>query len=395
MLTVASLFLVMMALSVVMLLVLSSLAHSGARGIREWVIANGLAVVAMPFFAARGHVSGLLSIELPNALLIGTTIMMYAGTRRQVALDVPWRLLAVFAATGMALVVALHRGIDSTPLRIVVMSLMHAGLCLGMAISVGRTLRTAVRRYPHLFMMAMSFLVATGLVLRAAAYGTQVAGWLPSVDEQTMSLVFFACGTLSIPSLTLGAVMMANADIIARATWAADHDHLTGAPSRRAFFALAEREHARAWRKPVPLSLLLFDVDHFKRINDTHGHAVGDRVLVEIVERTGAVLRNRDGCGRLGGEEFAVLLPDTPLETALLVAERLRAALASAPQDTPGAGTGIAYTVSIGAATLELGETIASLLSRADTALYAAKSAGRNRVMAAEPGEYGAGRRRA
>ncbi|MGB9107126.1 MAG: GGDEF domain-containing protein, partial [Telluria sp.] len=154
----------------------------------------------------------------------------------------------------------------------------------------------------------------------------------------------------------------------------ANHDHLTGARSRRAFFELAVREQARALRRRSPLSLLLFDVDHFKRINDTHGHATGDRVLVDIVERTGAVIRSIDTVARVGGEEFAVLLPDTGADTALLVAERLRHGLDRA-LDQAG------YTVSIGAATLAAGETIDAMLSRADAALYAAKAGGRNAVV--------------
>lgn len=402
MLSATSLFLVMMAFSAVMMLVLSSQTHSGAKGIREWLTANAMAVGAMPLFAARGHIPGLLSIELGNALLIGTSVMMYVGFRRHLGRRVPWHALAAFAAITMATVVALHYGIDSTPLRVVVVSLLHGGLCMAMCASVWQSLPMAARRYPYWFTICATFGVGTGLFLRGAAYGARVGGWLPHVDVLTLDLIFFACGTLSIPTLTLGAVMMANAEIIARATYAADHDHLTGAPSRRAFFAKAERECERAWRKAAPLSVLLFDVDHFKRINDTYGHAAGDRVLVEIVERTIAVLRNRDSCGRLGGEEFAVLLPDTLGDTALQVAERLRAALQRTPPDPrfergadQAAATAIGYTVSIGVATLEPGETIASLLSRADTALYAAKTGGRNRVLSASAGRYGTERRRA
>jgi diguanylate cyclase (GGDEF)-like protein len=401
MLSAASLFLVMMALSVVMLLVLSSQTHSGARGIREWIIANAMAVAAMPLFAARGHIAGLLSIELGNALLIGTSVMMYVGFQRHLGRRVPWRALGGFAAATMTGVVTLHYGIDSTPLRIVVVSLLHGGLCMAMCASVRQSLPAAARRYPYWFTICASFAVGIGLFLRAAAYGARVAGLLPHFDVPTLDLVFFACGTLSIPTLTLGAVMMANAEIIARATYAADHDHLTGAPSRRAFFAVAERACAQARRTPAALSLLLFDVDHFKRINDTHGHAAGDRVLVDIVERTLGVLRHRDYCGRLGGEEFAVLLPATTSDTALHVAERLRATLQRTPPAAAdrgadrGAAGAIGYTVSIGVATLEPGETIASLLSRADIALYAAKAGGRNRVMAAAADRYGMERRRA
>jgi diguanylate cyclase (GGDEF)-like protein len=173
--------------------------------------------------------------------------------------------------------------------------------------------------------------------------------------------------------------MMANAELIARAQHAADHDHLTGARSRRAFFELAARERSRALRAASPLSLLLFDVDHFKRINDTHGHATGDRVLADIVERAGAAVRNIDVVARLGGEEFAVLLPDTAEDTALLVAERLRHALDRAPDGAARIEAG--YTVSIGVATLDPDESIEAMLSRADAALYAAKAGGRNTVV--------------
>jgi len=384
MLSAASLFLVMMALSGVMLLVLSSLVHSGARGIRAWLAANGLAVVAMPLFAARGHIPDLLSIELANTLLIGTAITMYVGFRRHLAQPVPWRALAAVAVAGVASVAVLHYGLDEIKLRIVAVSVLHGGLCLAMCHSVARSLAAAPRRYPYLFTIAATFMVAFGMLLRAAVYAAQCAGWTPPVDEPTLSLVFFSSGLLSMPTLTLGALMMANAEIIARANYAADHDYLTGAPSRRAFFAAAERERARAARGQAPLSLLLFDVDHFKRINDTHGHAVGDRVLVEIVGHACSALRGQDLCGRLGGEEFGALLPDTAAGTALQAGERLRAALQRTPADAQPGGSGVSYTVSIGVATLEPGETVASLLSRADLALYAAKSAGRNRVMAAE-----------
>jgi diguanylate cyclase (GGDEF)-like protein len=121
------------------------------------------------------------------------------------------------------------------------------------------------------------------------------------------------------------------------------------------------------------------DVDHFKRINDTHGHAVGDQVLRDLVLHTQEVVRKIDYCARLGGEEFAVLLPDASFETALAVAERVRAALDRSLQLAP-ATIPVAYTVSIGVAMLEEGENITGLMARADKALYAAKAGGRNRV---------------
>jgi diguanylate cyclase (GGDEF)-like protein len=217
-------------------------------------------------------------------------------------------------------------------------------------------------------------------------------------DGTVLNLVFVTLGTLALPVLTLGAVMMANDAIIRRTTWAAEHDHLTGAWSRRAFFGLGERERERAQRNGHPLSLLVFDVDHFKAVNDTHGHAAGDQVLADIVLRTETVIRSLDVCARLGGEEFAVLLPDTGIDTARVVAERLRAALEQtaeralertveqAVEQALGVGDPagrVGYTVSIGLAVLQADESLAVLLKRADAALYEAKAGGRNRVCVA------------
>jgi diguanylate cyclase (GGDEF)-like protein len=380
MLIVVSLLLVTMALSAVMLLVLSSLRRSGARGIREWSAANATAVVAMPLFAARGAVPDFLSIELANTLLLGTTVLMLAGFRRHLQLPVPWRRLGACVALGLLLIVVLHHGVDSIGGRVVAMSLLHAALCLEMGVLLLPQLGRNKRRYPVLFTVCACFGNAAIQLVRAVVYAIPLAGITLPWNDTALSMSFFSVGALALPALTLGAVMMANAELVARARHAADHDHLTGARSRRAFFDLAARERARALRAGSPLSLLLFDVDHFKRINDTHGHATGDRVLADIVERAGAVVRNIDVVARLGGEEFAVLLPDTAQDTALLVAERLRHAL---DRSFDGNAGDVGYTVSIGVATLGPDESIEGMLSRADAALYAAKAGGRNAVVVA------------
>jgi diguanylate cyclase (GGDEF)-like protein len=130
-----------------------------------------------------------------------------------------------------------------------------------------------------------------------------------------------------------------------------------------------------ARRHGHPLSIAVLDLDHFKRVNDRHGHKTGDQVLVAAAHALGTNLRAEDQLGRLGGEEFLVLLPDTDVEAAAHVAEKLRAAVACAPTTVP-------VTVSIGLATWD-GEATDDLLHRADEALYAAKDAGRDRVMAA------------
>jgi diguanylate cyclase (GGDEF)-like protein/PAS domain S-box-containing protein len=164
-------------------------------------------------------------------------------------------------------------------------------------------------------------------------------------------------------------------------------DSLTGAANRRHFVELAEREHERSLRAGSPLSLCLLDADHFKNINDHFGHVAGDHVLSAIAQAARCALRTSDVLGRLGGEEFALLLPDTDLAGALVVAERVRAAVAATEVQgrevrLAGPQASIRVTVSVGVAERRGNEPIEPLLKRADRALYAAKDLGRDRVQA-------------
>ncbi|RTZ43368.1 sensor domain-containing diguanylate cyclase [Candidimonas sp. SYP-B2681] len=163
----------------------------------------------------------------------------------------------------------------------------------------------------------------------------------------------------------------------------AEQDFLTGLANRRHFMEMGATELARARRYKRPLSLVAFDVDHFKRINDNHGHPVGDVVLQTISRTVLEVLRDVDLVGRMGGEEFAILLPETGLEAAVEVAERVRIAISNA-HVSPKPGTQLVYTISLGVTTLaDHDDDLNVLLKRADTALYEAKHSGRNKVCTA------------
>lgn len=160
-------------------------------------------------------------------------------------------------------------------------------------------------------------------------------------------------------------------------------DALTGVASRRAFTERAELEIHRALRYRQPLSVVMVDLDRFKRVNDTYGHAVGDAVLVAFAQAIMAQIREVDMLGRLGGEEFAVMLPGIGAEEAMKVAERMRGAVQST--ELMVGGQPLAFTASFGVAEFDGMElNIAGLLARADAALYQAKRAGRNRVVFAD-----------
>ena len=157
-------------------------------------------------------------------------------------------------------------------------------------------------------------------------------------------------------------------------------DYLTGVCNRRHFMERAERELRRAVRYGGPLSLFMLDVDHFKQINDCYGHKVGDAVLKALASSCEATLRTVDILGRIGGEEFAVLLPETDSAYAIEVAERLRENIAQVNVPLEG-GQSVKFSVSIGVSSMaSVNDSIGGLLGRADTALYEAKHRGRNRV---------------
>lgn len=157
---------------------------------------------------------------------------------------------------------------------------------------------------------------------------------------------------------------------------ASTHDHLTGLANRRMLVERLKAETQRAERQGHRYSLAMLDVDHFKQVNDVYGHDAGDRVLVEVAKAMQAGLREYDLCGRWGGEEFVILLPQTPSPDARSVLERIGQSIRNlrAPDGLPR----ISVTVSIGIATYQSGETFSDTITRADEALLAAKRAGRD-----------------
>jgi diguanylate cyclase (GGDEF)-like protein len=160
-------------------------------------------------------------------------------------------------------------------------------------------------------------------------------------------------------------------------------DPLTGVFNRRSFFEFSEKEAARARRGGSMLAVLMADIDHFKRINDNHGHPAGDAVIKELAEVCGRTLRPSDILARYGGEEFVVSLPDTDEQQALIVAERLRAAVEAAAVISEKGP--IQFTVSIGVAGCPGHSSLHEAIARADQALYRAKRGGRKRVEIGPP----------
>lgn len=180
-----------------------------------------------------------------------------------------------------------------------------------------------------------------------------------------------------------GFVLLCKEKDDAEMTRLATIDSLTGMANRRAFFERTDSARMLAARQGHPISLMMLDLDHFKRINDHYGHAAGDAALRVFADAAQQALREPDIMGRLGGEEFAIALPGTDLAGAVQAGERLRLAVRAA--ELPLCGPEYVITVSIGVVAIDPEEHINAALARADHALYVAKSAGRDRIEVGQP----------
>jgi diguanylate cyclase (GGDEF)-like protein len=196
--------------------------------------------------------------------------------------------------------------------------------------------------------------------------------------EYVISVASFSALALILPALIGGKLIARQLALTDELTHLAENDYLTGLYNRGKLTELLERELSRQQRYKRDLSVLLLDVDYFKQTNDKMGHAAGDRLLKAISARIADTIRDVDILGRWGGEEFLVICPETDLQGAQQLAEKLCRAVAAAPFGELGS-----KTVSCGVATAVAETKLDTLITRADNALYAAKNAGRNQVAVA------------
>jgi diguanylate cyclase (GGDEF)-like protein len=216
-----------------------------------------------------------------------------------------------------------------------------------------------------------ALLISQAMWLVSGMHGTP---WVPA-------LVAMSCAVLITPLVAWPLLRLLDdlESVRAKLDILATRDELTGVPNRRQFLVQADREFARCRRYGGGASFLMIDVDHFKRVNDLHGHLAGDLMLREIGRTIADTVRRPDLVGRFGGEEFTVFLPHTDALGAIDVAERIRERVAALALEWRGQQ--IRTTVSIGAVVLEPAhQTLGALIAEADLALYAAKGAGRNCV---------------
>jgi diguanylate cyclase (GGDEF)-like protein len=359
--------------------VLGSLLPAAIPGLGCWIAANTLAIVSLLLFATQGHVSPLLSIVAANELLALSLLLVLEGChrflgRRRHAIDAYAGAVAVLI--GIVYWTYLAPNFDA---RVAVVSAFHAYLYASISWAVLRGRPSGRPAYSYNFVTIAAALFCLGHAARGLVYGLGKLHQADLMQVTPMNTAFMGIGILALPCMSTGIVMLAHDRLAQRLERLANVDDLTGAWARRAFLLKAQAILDAAVHNGMPVALAIIDIDRFKLINDTYGHAAGDAVLSHFAAFVERNLRAGDVFGRLGGEEFGVLCPDTDAAQAVVLLERLRERLASAALPPwPGASS---YTFSVGVDQYRSGEPLAALMARSDAALYAAKASGRDRVM--------------
>jgi diguanylate cyclase (GGDEF)-like protein len=315
-------------------------------------------------------VPDFLSVVVGNLALLGGSALFYFGTQHFCGLAASWRLWSgVMGASGVVFTWFLLVE-PSYSVRVVVFTALMATLFTAHAMVL---IRHGPKGFSARFTTFVLLLQTCVLLARGISTLVQPAG-RSMFDPSPVQTAYVATYALSILLVTIGVLLMATDRLRAEFEHLAAHDPLTGVLTRRALLEACDQELERSHRYGRPLALMMLDLDHFKAVNDNHGHQAGDKVLVDFVRRASAQLRKPDRLGRYGGEEFLVMLPETSLAEARIVAERIL----KMPGNTQGLP---ACTTSIGLAASSREDTsVDTVLARADAALYRAKAQGRSRV---------------
>jgi diguanylate cyclase (GGDEF)-like protein len=349
------------------------------QGLRDWAAAVVLIGFASGLASLRGILHDGIAIVAASGLMLFGQLLLITGLQRYNGRAPVWRPTLDVIGAILVLIAFLTFGTHNYPGRIFIMALAHLGF-------FGYGALLAWRAQPAGF---GSRLLVAAFVLGAAVAAWRIAtlstaGGTDSVgdaafDRNLIQQAYLGMFSLGALALSIGFILLANERLRVELEFMATRDPMTGALNRRAFFLRAAVEWARGARSHRPLAVVVSDIDFFKKVNDTHGHHVGDLVIKDFARRAQNMLRVPDILARFGGEEFVILLPDTDIENARHAAERIRREIGTQRDKALPR-----YTVSLGVAAAQGGAgqaaDIEALIAEADAALYRAKQGGRNRV---------------
>jgi diguanylate cyclase (GGDEF)-like protein len=371
-----TLFGILIVSCVMSVAILGSLGRA-VRGVKRWCASYALVGAVCSYLLFAGTNPGPAAVAAASVAMIVAVVLLVQGTRQFLGID-PVRRDELAAA--VVVCVALLYVTCVSPHVGARVALVSGAMAYGRIVAGTLVLRHIPRdgaRYGYLFVVGASYPGALAHLARAAAaaFGTG-AEQLTYLQPSPWSVLLLGLAIVSMPGLSIGMAMLAHDQLVRKMERLATIDELTGALTRRAFLTKANALLAQRRATGAPLSVAIVDIDNFKLINDSFGHAVGDHTLTHFAAVVSARLRSSDLFGRIGGEEFCVVFVDTGGADA----ERLTNAMRLAVEQSP-AGE-VRCTFSAGVASIDAGDTLDAAMARADTALYTAKLAGRNRVVA-------------
>ncbi|MEO7031011.1 MAG: GGDEF domain-containing protein [Herbaspirillum sp.] len=364
-------------LCIIVLLVLRRTFPTTILGLNEWIRACSLTVIAAFLFALPTLLPVFFSSFVANVFVISGIMMMYVSVARFAGRTINHRIL-LWPLLFILVLLAWFTLVDSNYRnRVILVTAVNFSLFFaGAAVLLRIPKSNLAERFTGGIFLLTGVISLIRFIAAISGHDSRTGYAENSVLQGAYMMTF----SISLVALTIGYILMATNRIHSKLEYLASHDTLSGAYSRGAFFKLLEQglQHSRQYQQP--LALLMIDLDDFKAINDRLGHLTGDQVLVNFADRVRTILRTSDFFGRYGGEEFAVLLPNTNNHEARAVAERICSDAARSFEPR--------YTVSIGVTASTNGaESISTILSMADQALYVAKEHGKNQVRQKLPGE--------
>jgi diguanylate cyclase (GGDEF)-like protein len=343
---------------------------SSIKGLGEWSAGLLAGLIGTALGTASTQLPAFISIFVARVMLAAALYLIYVGTQRFFGVTPKLRNWLLLIAAMMLAQLWFTVVEPSFRIRLGLSNVL-AGLLF--AAHAHLVFKQGIHTFARALTLSVLVLMALIQVMRLATPFIWPLGQ-NIFDTSTVHLVFVGSFVFCILLFSISTVLMASERLHAELEHLVSHDALTNAATRRHIQEACEKELERCRRHGRSMALMIMDLDNFKQVNDTYGHQAGDQVLVDFVAKASALLRRPDQLGRYGGEEFMVMLPDTSLEEAVVVAERIRETCA-----LPAPGP--SCTVSIGVTTYKNEfDTVDTLLTRADAALYRAKGNGRNRT---------------
>lgn len=367
------------AMGALMAMVLHFLRRSyphSIQGMSDWSLGPLVIGASTLFIGMQSHLPDLVTKGVANFVMLSGSYLLVRGTYRHVGQTIPrWPLYLLWLVALPAMLWTSSISPSYEQRLFVLSGIMGSYFVSMLWVLLRKGKRSFATSYTAVVLTALSIVMA--LRMATATSVPAGSGLFDATFFQSLYILSLSFGLLM---LSIGFILLASEQLRQELENIITHDLLTGALARRALLAQGQTELARAQRSGHPTSVLMLDLDHFKLVNDNHGHLVGDAVLRDFAQRCMSHLRPSDLFCRWGGEEFVVLLPETASPAAQSIAERLR-------QSQTADATLPTCTVSIGLASLTPQEeqSLDTLISRADAALYQAKARGRNRVEIATP----------